>query len=70
MHNTDHPFNTSTRRRFLGTGAALGLGSASWLNPAAAQSAWPSKAIRFVVPFAPGGSSDVVARSTAAELTK
>jgi tripartite-type tricarboxylate transporter receptor subunit TctC len=42
------------------------------LLPAAvrAQSTWPNKAIRLVVPFAPGGSSEIVARATAAELGK
>ena len=60
----------ATRRQFLGASAALGLGGTSLLNPATAQATWPSKSIRFVVPFAPGGSSDVVARSTAAEMGK
>ena len=31
---------------------------------------WPTKTIRFVVPFAPGGSSEIVARGIAQELTK
>ena len=31
---------------------------------------WPTKSVRFIVPFAPGGSSEIVARSVAAELTK
>ena len=50
-----------TRRRLLaGVAATLALPAVR------AQSAWPSKAVRFVVPFAPGGTSEIVARSVAA----
>lgn len=56
------------RRHLITTVAA---GAASLAAPALwAQSGWPAKPIRFVVPFAPGGTSEVVARSVAAEMTK
>ncbi len=57
------------RRHWLQAGAGAALGG---LLPslARAEDAWPTKSIRFVVPFAPGGSSEIVARSTAAELSR
>jgi tripartite-type tricarboxylate transporter receptor subunit TctC len=49
---------------------ATGLGASALALPAMAKEAWPSRAIRFVVPFAPGGTSEIVARSVAVELSK
>ena len=45
---------------------ALGLGPATtW-----AQSTWPNRPVKIVVPFAPGGTTDLLARAMAPELSK
>ncbi|MGQ0676267.1 MAG: Bug family tripartite tricarboxylate transporter substrate binding protein [Rhodospirillales bacterium] len=48
---------------------AAALAAIVWMAPAAAQD-WPGKPVRIVVTFAPGGSSDVVARALSVPLQK
>jgi tripartite-type tricarboxylate transporter receptor subunit TctC len=53
-------------RHFIGLALVLLLG----VSFAAAQEGYPNKAVRFIVPYPPGGSSDVLARVMAQKLTE
>lgn len=56
---------TFTRRRTVLT---LGLAMAALVPTLAPAQAWPSKPVRIILPYSPGGSADILARTLAQKL--
>jgi len=69
------PHSTLMQRRALlraatATGAMVGLGSTGLgLSLAHAAAPWPAKPIHLIVPFPPGGGTDILSRLVANELS-
>ncbi len=57
------------RRDLVGVSLAMGLG-ATGVQALAQTDGWPAKPIRLVVPYPPGGSSDIIARAIAQPLSE
>jgi tripartite-type tricarboxylate transporter receptor subunit TctC len=62
----DQRFTPTLRRRALLQTMVASAGAVAF--PALAQGTWPSRPIRYIVPFAPGGTTDILARVVGEKL--
>jgi tripartite-type tricarboxylate transporter receptor subunit TctC len=60
----------SRRLALIQTLAATAALATAGIRPASAQARWPSKPVRLIAPFAPGGSTDIIARMVGQRLSE
>lgn len=62
----------SSKRRLLGAGAALCVAPwiPAWARAATNADKWPTRPVRIIVPYPPGGSSDIIGRLVAPRLSE
>ena len=58
---------TISRRALLGSSALAALGASAAVHAA---DTWPARPIKLIVPYPPGGSSDIIARSISQQLSE
>ena len=64
------PFlSTFTAARFVGIAGALAVAAVVAPTPVSAQQTYPDKTVRLIVPFPPGGSTDIVGRLVAQKVS-
>ena len=60
----------TTMRALLGAAGLLLVFAAPGISPALAQSDYPNRPVRLIIPFPPGGSNDVVGRMIGTQLSE
>jgi tripartite-type tricarboxylate transporter receptor subunit TctC len=70
MNTKRTALNHHRRRRLLAAALAATLASAAFGALAQSAPSWPSKPIRIIVPYTPGGSSDIIARAISQPLSE